>query len=328
VSATSHKVALIGCGNIGSRLLQALISAPLPAGDGLDVVVVDPAEDARALGTRRAEEVTDRPAHLRVEFAETLDALPGELALAIVATSSRPRAAIVEQLLLRTSPKALLLEKFLFTRPEAYASVGEVLEARDIPTFVHTPRPVWPGYLDLKARLTDDPLHMQVAGSGWAMASNAIHFVAAFEGLTGEKVTGFNSRHVDAATFANKRDGYHEVSGLLIATGDRASRLTLACTPAEPPHLTVDVLQGDRRYLVFEGDQRMQYRDGGTAWQETSFGILFASQMQSVLADLLQRGTCGLPRYRDLAPSHLALIEALDPIFRANGYAGEDFPVT
>src|SRR5688500_5671616 len=111
----SH-VLLVGAGALGSRYLQGLAKL-----DGASIRVVEPDPKAVEVARQRFAEVGGDPGAL-----VSLPAIEGRADLAIVATSSGPRRAIVERLL-QDPPGALLLEKFLFQREEDYAAVGEAL---------------------------------------------------------------------------------------------------------------------------------------------------------------------------------------------------------
>ena len=125
------KVAVIGCGGIGKRHLQSLLKFQ-PA---LDIFAVDSSPEALAETETLLSEFSTQMSYLT-----SLDELPSEITLAIVATSSAPRLAITEILLARASVEFLILEKVLFSEVDAYARAQEVIDRTDTKVWVNCPR--------------------------------------------------------------------------------------------------------------------------------------------------------------------------------------------
>ncbi len=327
-------VVLIGCGNIGTRLLQSLVTLPiLDPDDGISVLCVDPDSEGRERAMLRAGEAFDGniPGFVNVDTAATFEDFSGEIDLAIVSTTSRPRFEIVKSLFETSPPRRLLLEKFLFVQPHAYEEVATLLQKHDVKCWVHAPRPAWPGYVHLKERLTDcGSIQMRVGGAAWAMASNAIHFVAAFNSLTGEQVAYIDASRLDPNPIPNKREPYLEVTGGLRFIGTNNSMLELDCRRGGRSAIAVDIMTDKGHYIIFEGEGRMFANDQHTdwSWREEKFETLFASQMQAPLTDLLTRDECLLPTYRDMVDPHQKLIQVFNPIFFPGESELQDCPVT
>lgn len=130
---TPKNVAIIGAGNLGSRHLQALALTDIP----LAVQVVDPSEKSLDVAKERWQEMPINPLVERVTFHKELDELNGNFDVVIVATSSKPRRAVVEKLLAKNKVRYMILEKVLFPRLSDYEDVGRLLERHNVKAWVN-----------------------------------------------------------------------------------------------------------------------------------------------------------------------------------------------
>ena len=290
-----HTLAIVGCGNIGSRLLQSASRSPV---DDLHVWAVEPHAPARRLAAERFSETSDRSHTLHA--VDSVSALPPALDLLVVATSAPTRMAALDAALAHTAPRALLLEKTLWTRLSDYPRALEKL--RGAPAFVNTTRDIWPGYLALRDDLADSPLHFEASGSDWNLASNAIHFLSVAEFLADSPVTDITLS--DTLARDAKREGYRDLSGILHATLGDVSTVTLRSHTEPGDPLTVTLTQGDRTRTIREGAQSM---DG------QPFPMLHASQIGEELARLVTTATSGLPTLAESTRLHEAFLRALAP---------------
>ncbi|MCW5697421.1 MAG: hypothetical protein KIS96_11905 [Bauldia sp.] len=297
-------VVIVGCGQMGSRLLQGLLAAD--AGT-LDVTVVDPSGDSLRLAETRAGEVAGAERH-RVRYQDAVMDLPAEIDLAILASTSRHRLEALRRLAAATRPRTVLFEKFLFDRREHYGEAEAVLAATGAHGIVHCPRPTWPDYRRLA---NGSPASVAVTGAGWAMASNAVHFF--------DLARFFNARPVTKVTVApgastggNKRAGYREIFGTLRGEDDAGNSVVLSCDPGETPSLRVEVTTADGAALIDELAGTVSL--SGSAPAGSTFNAVPASRNVALMEALLEGRPTGLPDYAQAALTHLALFDALLPL--------------
>ena len=198
---TEAVVTVVGCGNIGSRALQALAQLAQPA----TIHAVDPALAALARARERIAELGSA-ARARIVYADSVRALPEIIDLALVATCADTRRETVEALLERARVRYLVLEKFLFQRAEDYAAVGARLAASGARCWVNLVRRAWPGYRALRHQLGGERrVEMQAWGPDFRLASNAIHYVDIYAFLTGTHISGYEASGIDAEPMASRR---------------------------------------------------------------------------------------------------------------------------
>ena len=171
-SSTKKPIVLVaGAGQIGCRHLQSIATS----GVASELWIVDPAPHAERLVEARLTEagVTDWRG---IRLSRELDGLPARLDVAIIATNSLVRSAVLKELLVSSRPDHVILEKFLFPRAADYSVADALLRKMEVTAFVNCPRRLFHGYRRLKEEVTG-PLNVSVSGSGWGLASNSVHWL-------------------------------------------------------------------------------------------------------------------------------------------------------
>jgi len=298
IENTDHKLAIVGCGNIGSRLLQSAAAAKIAE---LTVYGVEPYEPAREISAERFAQIDGpdgTPHTLRMVGA--VDQLPPKVSLLIIACSAHQRMGALSSALEHTKPKAVLLEKVLFTRTSDYSRAETMLDG--IPTWINTTRNIWPGYLKLKDILTNDPVILNVTGSDWSLASNAIHFLSLIETLANAPVTELTLS--DTVARDSKRVGYRDLTGTMQAELSDGSRATLTSSAGEDNPMSIKLSQSGREYTLDEGNGTMNGEP---------FETLFTSQLGGAITHMLSHRTSDLPTLRDSSRLHRLYLDALRP---------------
>ena len=129
---------IIGCGQLGSRHLQAMAATPLPEGMTLRLEVVEPWQGSRDTAQARLAEVNK--SGIPAAFHESVAGLPRALDLVVVATTADVRRAVVEELLGHAAVRFLVLEKVLFQAPADYKAVADLCAAKGTRAWVNCPR--------------------------------------------------------------------------------------------------------------------------------------------------------------------------------------------
>jgi SAM-dependent methyltransferase len=304
VSAT---IAVIGCGNIGSRALQALARLETPA----RIVAVDPEPSALARARARVLDLGNA-AQAEVLYADSIAALPYEIDLALVATRADTRRAAVEALLDHARVRDLVLEKILFQLARDYTAVGERLATCGTRCWVNLVRRAWPGYQALRRRLGGDRrLEMLVLDPDFNLASNAVHFLDLYAFLTGVPVSMLDGSGMDLAPAASRHSGFRELTGVLRGQGADGARVMMAAHPQSKLPPVIQFITPALHWIVDEVAQKAHVADAETAWswREIEFPTLLMSGMTSVFAEILEGRGAALPSYEAAARDHLKLIE-------------------
>lgn len=274
-------VAVVGAGQLGSRHLQALARLSRPA----RVWVSDPSPAALETAAARWKEAAPG-AGLSADFSGRL---PQSLDCAIVATDAAAREAAVSGLLKGRAVRYLILEKLLAQSPEGLRRLEALLGGAK--AWVNCPRRLWPAYRALKPAL---PLDLAVTGTGWGLASNAVHFLDLAAYYTGRADWTLDGSGLSREEEPSKRPGFVELHGSLSARcGEHRVRL--------------ESVPGPRRFTVSVGGAAVS-EDGAPKQSELT---------HAVVEDLLARGDCGLAPFAESAALHAPFLETLRAHWRA-----------
>ncbi|NOX93959.1 MAG: hypothetical protein GXP04_02355 [Alphaproteobacteria bacterium] len=305
-------VAVIGCGNIGTRLIQSVSN--ITAGDPMTVYGVEPNEAVWDLARQRFND-QNAGGHEFV-LSKNADALPDILGLLIVSVDARNRLAALTAGLEASRPSVIVLEKVLFTRRSDYSAARELIAACGASAYVNCTRNVWPGYQKLRKdiRQVGAIKRFTVTGADWNLSSNAIHFLAAFEYLAEDEIVSAKVGNVDVVR-DSKRAGYREMVGTLQACSKKGAEISLTSTLEEARATEILIETDTTNFLVNEKSWTV------TAGASTPVALkmLHASQIHDTFAELLAGMDCALPRFGESARLHMIMFDALEDILMVDG---------
>ena len=325
-------VVFVGCGNIGSRLLQSVAKiSPDVVGSAVDVYVYEPFSDAvETAKTRFSDVLGDRPHTLHT--IESLSDLPAECDVAVIPTDSRNRLAALQSLAAHVRPKQILFEKFLFTQAEDYTVAQGLIDSLGSRAFVNTSRNAWRGYQQLKKQLNKTQINkISVAGPDWNLGSNGIHFLALFEFLLDQEIEHLSIDQVFSQT-ESKRSGYKEFSGVMKATAPNGGSLLLTSDPKGAPPLVVEIFGKDENSDDVEIDIRESAGEMtvsiGAETKALPFEMNHASDLSHVFEAMINNEAPLLPGFKESAALHLKTMRVLNGVFHHNESLDLECPVS
>lgn len=312
-----NTVAIIGAGQLGSRHLQGLKSAE----NELAIYVMDQSNDSLKLAEERYNQVDDNGFAKEVHFVTSLDVLPTDLDIVIIATGSVPRAMLTKLLLNHSKVKYLILEKILFPRLAEYDEIQEIIRDKNVKAWVNCPRRLFPYYQKLYGMI-DSPFEMTVDGSNWGLCCNSIHLLDIFLYLTKENEYTVT---LDVTSLeASKRSGYIEMMGSFYFSTPKGSKLNLHCSKDEKIYGAR--IKSDKYDIVIDKKNMMLIVNG----EEDPILSYPNSQLTGkVVNRLLAEGKCGLTQFEESCKYHKPIIEAiLNEYNKLSGNKGDLCPIT
>jgi len=304
-------ILLIGAGQIGSRHLQSLALLDIP----LRIDVVDLSETSRNVAQARFEEIKNSNQQASLHYFESIALVENNTYdVALITTDSKPRRAILEELLPKVKIKYLVLEKFLFPRVEDYAVIGDLIDKHGIKAYVNTARRLYKHYQDISNFFVNEAhIHFRVSGSDWGLGCNGIHFVDLFAMLSGSENLQLSTQQVDNTILDSKRRGYIEFTGTLTGVDDRNNSIEITSYYGGTTPVQVEISSKSHRVVVNEKTCEMLISSESTGWatQMSSFKPQFQSELTHIVVkDLIEKGTCQLPTYTESAHLHLVFLNA------------------
>lgn len=306
------QIILIGAGNIGSRHLQALALLDRPA----QVYVVEPSEEARVLSKSRFESVYDHTQDIDVSYFADMSGLPAQADIAIIATSSLMRRAIVEELCSRVRIPNIILEKVAFQSVRDLYEMQMFFSTNQIKAWVDCPNRDIPFYQQMREKICHDrKLNILSDGGEWGIGCNSIHELDLYAYLAGKELAfQADISDLDPEIIPSKRSRYVEFTGELRLNSTKG-RLTLRANRGMEVPIYRIVATDQRQYLIDEANNYVRFREAESQWnwQESELGdhLLVSQMTQGNVEQILDTGTCPLATFEESSVYHEVLLNAL-----------------
>lgn len=301
-------IALIGAGQLGSRHLQALALLK----QNIAIQVIDSSPESLNTAEARFKEVSTNFIG-SVTFHIDTSALEKNIDIAIIATNSKARRSVIEQLVQKSVVKNLILEKFLFINEEDYSKIESLLSEKNIKTWVNCPRRMMSFYQNLKSELKGN-INFSATGNNWGLGCNGIHFLDLFAFLTNTTNIVLNNNLIDEKVIESKRDGYIEFTGTIKGEANNHSfQITSFAENSSPLQITINT--PTIKFSIEEGTNAKVWiskLENKWAWEEKSFSMPFQSQLTNILVDeILDTGNCSLTTYKESSQLHILFLNNL-----------------
>jgi len=291
-----HKIAIIGCGQLGSRHLQGLLKIDFP----ISIDVVDLSDESLNLAKSRAKEIQTKVNPENIRYLTLIDQMHDNIDLCIIATSANIRFKVIKELLKLKKVKNLVLEKVLFQTIDEYLEAFKLFKKNKISCWVNCPRPMFEIYKDIKSKIRrNDIVTYIVTGGEWGLACNAIHFIDNMAYLTQQ--SNFNYDHSGISKIIEgKRNGFIEFVGTFIARQNNGSELILHSRLDSSAPLKSQIFTENYSWSIDEISGVIIESSKEKKWQEHSrkIQIPFQSDLTNHLASqILLDKKCDLTSY-------------------------------
>jgi len=307
------RLLLVGCGQLGSRHLQAVATLAQVK----EIEVVDPRPDALAMGRERLKETPKRSDSTLIRWLSSLDEVSPGGALCIVATQARGRCQLVQGIAQRLGYSAFLLEKVVGQSIQEIEALDAFLAARGSSAWVNLKTRAYPIHRHIKERLDPaDPILFSAMGGNHGLANNGVHTADLFAFYDQTDRIDVVGASIDPVLHPSKRgEDLYDLSGTLQGVTEKGSHFVLSY--ARDHERSEQIAIATRRYRclvdhrhrwVVESDETT-----GWAWRPVPFeGNLLVSHMTAeFVADLLASGHCQLPTLEESLVAHRFILGAL-----------------
>lgn len=315
-------ILLAGAGNIGSRHLQGATTSQLD----LDIWVYDLSEESLKIAKERFEQMPVNGTK-NVHYVQTLDIVPANLDLAIVATGSKPRATIIKQILASKKVSNMVLEKFLFGKLSEYQEIGALFKEKGVKAWVNCPYRMFDGYHQLKGMMdTTNPIIASFGNGGnWGLCCNAIHYIDIFMFLTGQENYTVDLSKLEQEVLESKRPGYVELIGDMTVNTQKGDALTLQTSKDGEFVQQIKIKNGKHFILIDESANTINF-DG----KILPLGFKYQSGLTGILIDqIFINGICGLSSFETSSHYHIQFLKAVAPfINKIKGWETDSCPIT
>jgi len=298
------KILLVGAGQLGSRYLQGLIASK----SDLEITVVDPSSGSLETAKSRWIEAQGDESLHQVRWLESLPSNLQQVDVALIVTSSKGRASLVEKIAKAINVRYWVLEKVLTQSSEELTAIQTALAGCE-GAWVNTPMRMMTWHRSLKEAFAGrGPLKMIYSGGLWGLACNSIHYIDLISWWSSEPLVSVNASGLDHHWHDSKRAEYFEITGELVAYFSAGTSLRLYSKDgAQAQPIRVELSDG----TIWEIDE-----SAGTAHssngERVDGRLEFQSQMSGRLVDdILQRGDCELPLLDESAYLHRIFLDGM-----------------
>ncbi len=282
--------------------------------------LIDNSEKALNTTLDRFNDVYDKASQslIEVRICRNLSDVHNDIDVAIVATSSESRLAVITDLLNIISPKYIILEKFLFQKPDDFTQAQLLINKSNTKVYVNQ----WTSSDYLFSRIAkwldnSSKINMKVSGGNWGLSCNSIHFVDSFESLVSGEIN--NISPCLNRVYPAKRSGYYEFNGSISLTTETGSELTLISENISTDDVNILIESRDKKaHMVIKPNQQVFVNFNDSKGQFNEVGrIPFQSSMtQTIVQELMLYGDCKLPSYETSSRQHLLLLPIFDKFIR------------
>lgn len=297
-------VLLMGSGQMGSRHLQGLVAMKAE----LEITVVDPSPKSLETAQSRWIEAGGAESSHHVRWLESLPPNLQRVDIALIVTSSKGRADLIDNVAKAIDVRYWVLEKVLSQSSEELREIQAAVSSCD-GVWVNTPRRMMPWHQSLKdAFASRGALEVSYSAGLWGLACNSIHFIDLIAWWSGESLVSVDTSGLGRNWQESKRAGYFEITGELVAEFSGGSVLRLQSNKgalAQP--LKIQLADG----VVWEINEPAGMARS-VAGSQLGGQLEFQSQLSGrLMDDILQRGECDLPSLDESCAMHAIFLDAM-----------------
>jgi hypothetical protein len=303
-----YNIALIGAGQLGSRHLQGLAKIQFLS----KIYVIDPDVQALELARDRYHEMGGNLLVAELLLKTSIDELPQQLDLVIVATNSNIRAAIIKSVLSKCAVRNFIFEKILFQKEKDYFEISELLKQKGINAWVNCPRRLFNGFRLLKELFSkNEPIFLSVTGGNWGLGCNSIHFIDLFAFITEDYDIELSMQFLSPVLLESKRSGFKEFAGTLIGKQKSGSTIILNSDSLYNGNESITI-RGNHAIAIIDeavGKINMATEWNSWKWDEIKVEAKYQSLLTgSVASEIIATNSCGLSTFEDSVQLHVPFI--------------------
>lgn len=306
---------IIGAGNLGSRHLQGLLKAEIEQ----NVFVVEPSEKNAEIAKQRADQIVKDQ---KIAFFKTIDELPTNIDLGIIATNSDVRLQIIQELVKHANIKNIVLEKVLFQSIEELNEAKKIFDKNQINVWVNCPRRMQKFYQSLKEIITPNQnISISFIGSNWGLACNSIHFLDLFSFFTESIDFEISTFGLEKNIYESKRKGFIEFFGSVLAKDKKGNEIYLKCLHEGHSNSSLIINTNSSQIYINEskGEAFIALKEKDWEKETVHFDLKFQSDLTGQLAeDILKRSKCNLTTYDESMEIHQRFLASLIDFYNEN----------
>lgn len=303
------KILLVGCGNIGSRHLQALAKLPFE----VNVEIIEPNKISQQLAIKRLNKITYNKKKFNIIWHKDYGNLDLSSDLVIVATTSINRINIISDLL-KQGNKKFLIEKIVCQSVLEYDLLIKKLKLYDAVGWVNTNMRYFDSYKKIKNYFKNSKtIDISLTTSGhFGLGTNAIHYLDFFSWFVNDYNITLEGSFLTNKLFPNKRSkSLLEFAGLLSGSIVNGSTVSLNFIPNSKLPLIVNIYGNNNKHLLINetNEKVVNLIDEKTSF---NFNYEHTSDLTTkIVFDIIKKNKCDLSTIENSYYLHKELFRVL-----------------
>jgi len=324
-------IAIIGCGQIGSRHLQALSLIK----EGAIIYLVDNSSESIDISKERFEQVVNKEERENFKIkVRKINEIESDIDVAIIATSSLNRAMLTKELIEHNNIKYIIFEKFLFQKRSDYDEIQFLLKDKSIKAWTNEWMCSTEGFQKIIKWVDDgNGIEIVVSGTSFGLGCNAVHFIDILDFISNRKIEFKNiTSNLNDDIVKSKREGFYDVNGeIRLESGD--NKLLIRSKDKKADGIISFSFFCSERIVIAEfsmGSMKCTFKEEGQADLTEEMPVPPQSQMTNkIVSDIVSLDRCDLPTYERSITHHKIILDLLDNHIRNNSnWSGEGCPIT
>lgn len=311
----SKRILIVGCGQIGSRHLQAVSGMQEVA----SIDVVDCNDSSLKLGQKRLSEVVGKNPAITYHWLEGLESSLKGADLCIVATSALGRVKLIKEIFEKTGITKFIIEKLAAQSTEEYQELLDFSRRNHLNIWVNCPTRSYAVHQYIKSQIDPrEPLVFSQIGGNFGLACNGIHYADLFLFYDQTNDIRAVSTTIDAVLHPSKRGkDFFDLSGVLTGCTSKGSKFILAYAPDHTMADVVTIFTKRARFMVDIINGWAQESIDGKPWQKIPIEnkINVSDTTQIFCGDIFLHNSCALPTLQECWPAHRFILTETLPHF-------------
>jgi hypothetical protein len=329
VEIMSLKIAIVGCGQIGSRHLQGLSRL----NKRTTIYLVDKSDESIKIAKERFEDAVDQDKRGKFSLrVRNIDGIEEDLDMVIIATGSINRAELTKELVLHNRIKYIVFEKFLFQNKSDYVEIQSLLKENNIKAWVNQWMSSSEAFNEMLYWFDSEPEKVAISGNNWGMACNSVHFIDFFDSASNRKGVHIVDYSIDERVIKSKREGYFELTGKMDFTSDNNMKLNISSESVGDEVAINILIKGGSKKLEAKlslGALEVDYYNKNNEIIRKKYTLPMQSESTGSLVDrIVTYSECELPTYQQSMGHHLLLFKCFENAFKTTSGSVVGCPVT
>jgi hypothetical protein len=285
-------VAIIGCGIIGSRHLQALVKTNFP----LNIHVVEKHSKSKNTAISLLKEISYNKKNHKIFWHQSLTKFKEECDLVIISTRSPNRVKIISKLL-QKGYKKFLIEKIVCQSTTEYKLLMKEMKKFSALAWINTPRRYFQSYQKIKNYIQHAKfLHLSVFCENVGLGTNSIHYIDLFSWLIDDYSLKLKGDFLLPKVFPSKRGkDFKEFFGTINGSNfSNTHSLQITSLPSSRDNMYVIISTDLGQYVIDELNQKMVFMNVKSL--KSKFLFEYTSSITTkIVSDIFDKNSCLLP---------------------------------